>query len=140
MIQNIIIVFLLTISFSSFVAYLYASNKLKNVAKDLAKTYIDNAVMKEYIDIIKSKDAVSDEMVDKENFIKFLSDSRNWAYGYIEEVQLGLTNFVNQIEPEIAYFDEYGVVGDAYPHYHSMKKISEEYKKLKELLPVEDKE
>jgi hypothetical protein len=35
------------------------------------------------------------------------------------------------------YFDEYGLVGDAYPHYHSMKKISAAYKDLKKLLPEE---
>ncbi len=70
-----------------------------------------------------------------EDFLKFVSDSRDWAYTYIDEVQEGLNNFINDIEPEIAYFDEYGVVGVAYPHYHSMKKISGAYKELKKLLP-----
>ena len=78
--------------------------------------------------------------VHKENFIKFLSDSRDWAYEYIEDVQKALVLFVSEIEPEIAYFDEYGLVGDAYPHYHSMKKISSEYKELKKLLPSEETE
>ena len=73
----------------------------------------------------------------QESFLKFVSDSREWAYEYIENVQEGLTKFVKGIESEIAYFDEYGVVGDAYPHYHSMKKISQEYKELKKLLPEE---
>ena len=76
--------------------------------------------------------------VHKENFIKFLSDSRDWAYQYIKDVQDSLEKFVNEVEPEIAYFDEYGLVGDAYPHYHSMKKISSEYKELKKLLPSEE--
>ncbi len=85
-----------------------------------------------------TKQQESDNDVHKENFIKFLSDSRDWAYEYIEDVQSGLKKFVNEIEPEIAYFDEYGLVGDAYPHYHSMKKISQEYKELKKLLPSEE--
>lgn len=85
-----------------------------------------------------TKQDEKDNGVHKENFIKFLSDSRDWAYAYIEDVQTGLQKFVNEIEPEIAYFDEYGLVGDAYPHYHSMKKISQEYKELKKLLPSED--
>ena len=46
-----------------------------------------------------------------------------------------LNKFISDIEPEIAYFDEYGEVGSAYPHYHSMKKISGAYKELKKLLP-----
>jgi hypothetical protein len=85
-----------------------------------------------------TKQQESDNDVHKENFIKFLSDSRDWAYEYIEDVQSGLKKFINEIEPEIAYFDEYGLVGDAYPHYHSMKKISQEYKELKKLLPSEE--
>jgi hypothetical protein len=81
----------------------------------------------------------SDNDVHKENFIKFLSDSRDWAYEYIEDVQASISLFVSEVEPEIAYFDEYGLVGDAYPHYHSMKKISQAYKELKKVLPDGEK-
>jgi hypothetical protein len=84
-----------------------------------------------------TKQEESDSDVHKENFIKFLSDSRDWAYEYIEDVQTSIALFVSEVEPEIAYFDEYGLVGDAYPHYHSMKKISKAYKDLKKLLPEE---
>jgi hypothetical protein len=87
-----------------------------------------------------SKTENSDSDVHKENFIKFLSDSRDWAYEYIEDVQGSLTLFISEIEPEIAYFDEYGLVGDAYPHYHSMKKISQAYKELKKIMPEEDEQ
>ena len=70
-----------------------------------------------------------------EDFLKFVSDSRDWAYQYIDEAQEGINKFITDIEPEIAYFDEYGVAGSAYPHYHSMKKISGAYKELKKLIP-----
>jgi hypothetical protein len=80
----------------------------------------------------------TDEQKSNEAFLKFVSDSRDWAYQYIDEVQESLTKFVSDIEPEIAYFDEYGQVGSAYPHYHSMKKISAAYKELKKMLPDED--
>ena len=75
------------------------------------------------------------KVTENEGFLNFISQSRDWAYEYIENVQENIANFVNDIEPEISYFDEYGLVGDAYPHYHSMKKISESYKKLKSALP-----
>lgn len=92
-------------------------------------------------DIFNStKQQESDSDVHKENFIKFLSDSRDWAYEYIEDVQSSLTSFISEVEPEIAYFDEYGLVGDAYPHYHSMKKISAAYKELKKVMPEEEKQ
>jgi len=70
-----------------------------------------------------------------EAFLKFVSDSRDWAYQYIDEAQEGINKFITDVEPEIAYFDEYGIASSAYPHYHSMKKISGAYKELKKLLP-----
>ena len=70
-----------------------------------------------------------------EAFLKFVSDSRDWAYQYIDEAQESLNKFITDVEPEIAYFDEYGIASSAYPHYYSMKKISGAYKELKKLLP-----
>lgn len=70
-----------------------------------------------------------------EGFLRFVSESRDWAFKYIEDVQESLGKFIIEIEPEINYFDEYGVVGSAYPHYYSMKKISDAYKELKKVMP-----
>jgi hypothetical protein len=113
--------------------------KLIRLRKSMAKLFIEKYTLEEYIKVLQdNKEDKTEDQTHKENFLKFLSDSRDWAYQYIEDVQNGLTKFVNEIEPEISYFDEYGVVGDAYPHYHSMKKISQEYKELKKLLPVEE--
>ena len=83
---------------------------------------------------INSESKTDKEQAD-EAFLKFVSDSRDWAYQYIDDVQSSLSKFVSDIEPEIAYFDEYGIASSAYPHYHSMKKISGAYKELKKLLP-----
>jgi hypothetical protein len=131
---NIIVATLLLFVMSAITTFTIVRNrKLKKRIKVLA------------ISLVRVEDLVNsakldnkDNEIHKENFIKFLSDSRDWAYLYIEDVQKGLTSFVNEIEPEIAYFDEYGLVGEAYPHYHSMKKISHAYKDLKKLLPEED--
>lgn len=92
------------------------------------------------LNLLLMQQAISDEnKTDQEEsneaFLKFVSDSRDWAYQYIDDVQSSLNKFITDIEPEIAYFDEYGMVGDAYPHYHSMKKISGAYKELKKMLP-----
>jgi hypothetical protein len=107
--------------------------KLRDAVKVLSVAYSKI----ESLSSLKNNDDLNND-VHKENFIKFLSDSRDWAYEYIEDIQKGVSHFVNEVEPEIAYFDEYGEVGSAYPHYHSMKKISSEYKELKKLLPVEE--
>jgi hypothetical protein len=77
----------------------------------------------------------SQKLESTEGFVKFISQSRDWAFDYIEEVQSSIKEFVDDVRPEIEYFDEYGIVGDAYPHYYSMKKISQAYKKIENLLP-----
>jgi hypothetical protein len=112
------------------------SIKMFVLRKRVMSLAISLVKVEEVFNSTKKEDSDSD--VHKENFIKFLSDSRDWAYLYIEDVQKGLSKFVDDIEPEIAYFDEYGLVGEAYPHYHSMKKISQAYKELKKLLPEEE--
>jgi hypothetical protein len=72
-----------------------------------------------------------------EDFLKFVSDSRDWAYQYIEEVQETLNKFITDLEPEINYFKEYGDLGSMAPNYYSMKKIMGAYEELKKLLPEE---
>ena len=90
--------------------------------------------------ISSTKKDEKDNDVHKENFIKFLSDSRDWAYQYIEDVQSGLNKFVDTVDADIAYFDEYGdVLSVERPDYAAMKNISKAYKELKTLLPVEEK-
>ena len=71
---------------------------------------------------------------DKENFLKFISDSREWAFDYIEDVQQGLTKFVKEVEPSITHFDNYG---DSMwtPLTETIKIISKSFKELKELHP-----
>lgn len=73
-----------------------------------------------------------------EGFIRFISESRDWAFQYIEEVQSALQDFTEDIEPEIAYFKEYGDITAMSPNYYSMKKIAAAYDKLKTILPEKE--
>lgn len=108
--------------------------KIFLITKKLLQLEIDKNVLS-----TKLAEAYSADLIKKdessEAFLKFISESRDVAYTYIENTQAILNKFIKDIEPEILYFDEYGVVGTAYPHYHSMKKISGAYKELKKLLP-----
>ena len=132
----IIVTSLFAMSFA--IAYYAVLKRLEVVSKAFAQMVMLNATMREAFEAsLQSPVSKEDQDIHKENFIKFLSDSRDWAFEYIEDVQKQLEDFIRDIEPEIMYFDEYGVVGDAYPHYHSMKKISAAYKDLKKLLPEE---
>lgn len=93
--------------------------------------------MERLLDFKASK--ISDNDVHQENFIKFLSDSRDSAFEYIESVQDGLEKFVSEVDSSISYFDEYGeVLSVNRPDYEALKIISKAYKELKQLLPKEE--
>ena len=74
-----------------------------------------------------------------EDFLKFVSDSRDWAYQYIEEVQAGIKTFIDEVGPQIEHYNKYGAAVDGMvaPHDFALKKISIAYKELKKLLPEE---
>lgn len=131
--------FIFFVVFISFFFILITDNilmrrKLHKTKAEAVQTYINMSIV---VDDLKQKleDKTTTPIDKSEGFIKFISDSREMAFKYIERVQESVNKFINDIEPEIDYFDEYGIVGDAYPHYYSMKKISQAYKELKELLP-----
>lgn len=86
--------------------------------------------------LIKGTDKTDKDQAN-EDFLKFISDSRDWAYQYIEEVQAGLKTFIDEVGPQIDYYDHYGAAVDGMvaPHDFALKKISSEFKKLKNLLP-----
>ena len=139
MISNIIIISLSTACISFAIAYFLIYKKLNSMIKEYAKLSIDHVALQKFIESINIDDITGQE-VHKENFIKFLSDSRDWAFAYIEEVQAELKKFIEGIEPEINYFNEYGDIASMQPNYYSLKKISEAYHELAKLLPKEEDE
>jgi len=139
--ENILIISLGSSLAVVFVAYLITLKKLISSKKISNKLYIDNFALEEYVKLLQSnKEDKSDQQIHQENFLKFLSDSRDWAFEYIEEFQAGLDEFVSSIEPEINYFKEYGDIISMSPNYYSLKKIVEEYEKLKKLLPKQEEQ
>ncbi len=53
----------------------------------MAELFIKNKALEELTSQIKNSMGMSADSVHKENFIKFLSDSRDWAFEYIEQSQ-----------------------------------------------------
>jgi len=134
--SNIIIIVLGTLTASFAIAYSVTLYRITKINQAFAKLFISHEFLQDFI-AKNNVEFKNDIDIHKENFIKFLSDSRDWAFDYIEEVQTGLEKFIKDIEPEMKYFDEYGEVGSAYPHYHSMKKILAAYEELVKLMPSE---
>ena len=108
--------------------------KLSESRMEVIRAHLDKTIISEkLIEVSEKKNKLDDPS--SEAFLKFVSDSRDWAYQYIDEVQESLNKFITDIEPEILYFDTYGDLMSAEPNYNSMKKISGAYKELKKMLP-----
>ena len=82
-----LLIFFATMSISLSVAYLSLFDKLRKCNLALTKLFLENEGLKEVIFQNKSIDSQSEDGIHKENFIKFLSDSRDWAFEYIEKSQ-----------------------------------------------------
>jgi hypothetical protein len=102
---------------------------LELIEKNL-QAHIDKAVVFD-----KLKTEMQKPGLQNDDFLSFVSKSRDMAFEYIESVQAGIDKFITDVEPEVMYFDTYGDLMSAEPNYNSMKKISGAYKELKQLLP-----
>jgi hypothetical protein len=123
------VVFLLVLIFAMFNSFLL-KRKNTQLKIELINRLKDLEALKRVLD------QRAEQSVEKtDGFLKFISESRDWAFVYIEEVQSVLDKFIKDIEPEIEYFKEYGDVAAMSPNYYSMKKIVECYEELKVLLP-----
>ena len=108
--------------------------KISSVTIELIRVQLEKTIISEKFTELQETNKNKSNL-DQDAFLKFISDSRDWAYQYIDEVQGSLNKFVSDVEPEILYFDTYGDLMGAEPNYNSMKKISGAYKELKKLLP-----
>jgi len=124
-------------SVSFLLAYVNTIKKLKSISDGFASLFLEYNQLREHIETKGLPK--SDEEIHNENFIKFLSDSRDWAFKYIEDVQNGLSSFIKEVEPQIEHYKKYGgaVEGMMPPHDFALKKISKEFEELKKLLPKE---
>lgn len=118
---------------SSIIIYLVILNvKLKQVIKLMTVSVLQANIDKQ---IVENGAAISND----ENFVKFLSQSRDDAFKYIEEVQQGIKDFLNKVDGTVKYYDTYGLASTGFfaPYDEAMKLFSEEVKKLEKLLPKE---
>jgi hypothetical protein len=79
------------------------------------------------------------EEIANESYVKFLNNSRDSAYAYIEDVQEKLVAFANRVEPQLNYYNTYGTAVQG-PHSILAKEISEAYEDLKTIMPQDNKE
>lgn len=134
--DNIIIIVLGIFALSFAIAYASVLYKLSKLTQEFAKLFISNKSLQDFVE--KNDSAFKNDVdIHKENFIKFLSDSRDWAFAYIEEVQKGLENFISNVNKDIDYFDNISSITEGSAENTLLKNISKEYKELKKLMPLE---
>jgi len=123
---DLFLIILLSITSILFL-YMYSVQKRINVSilANILTTLLEQE--------IQHKENKTDKEKANEDFLKFVSDSRDLAYEYIETVQAGLQKFIDEVGPQIDYYDKYGsaVEGMVAPHDFALKKISSEFKELK---------
>ena len=134
--NNIIVIILATFTLSFAIAYLSVLSRMSKLTQEFSKLFISHKSLQDFVEK-NNFEFKNDNDVHKENFIKFLSDSRDWAFTYIEDVQKGLEKFISNVEPEIVNFDENSSTYEGTEYHNFMKRISEEYKELKKLMPTD---
>ena len=119
--------------------YLMINNvrvRLKN--KKLTLTLLQERIDKNIIIDKISKDLDKTKPIEQtDGFLKFISESRDLAFSYIEEAQTGISKFVKSVQPEIEYFSKFGTLSEGQPLHQSMAIISREYEELRKLIPAD---
>jgi hypothetical protein len=113
--------------------------KNKRLAKELLQATIDqNIVLTKLAEELKNREDTSIEKTD--GFLKFISESRELAFEYIEKMQESLTKFRDKVGPEIEYMLTYGTVtGDSLQNKSFLKIQDAYFELINEALPQEDK-
>jgi uncharacterized membrane protein YraQ (UPF0718 family) len=99
MIQTIFLIILSVIA-TTF-AFLFYIQKKKNI-QILAQT-LEFFILQEE----QQKQTKTDKEQFNEDFLKFISDSRDWAYTYIEVTQEKVSSFISDVGPVIDYLEKY---------------------------------
>ena len=114
------------------------SNANKKALMQLIQSELDkNLLLQKISDLLFEKDNKAVEQTD--GFLKFISESRDAAFQYIETVQSTLKEFQKVVGKELNYFNTYGRAVDS-PHIAILDNIIAAYKELEKVMPEEDKE
>ena len=128
-----LVAFIIVMIILGFSIYLNASIYFKNKALiyNAAKIIVENKILKEKLESMNSESNIENS----NGFLKFVTESRDWAFQYIEETQLIITNFVEIVGPVLDYYNKFGRISEN----PSMNKIFDAYQNLIKVLPQTEK-
>jgi hypothetical protein len=111
----------------------------KVISGELMQSLLDQTLIEREL-----KDALVEieqrEIENTDGFVKFLSESRESAFKYIEETQQKLVDFQKAVEPMFDWSRSYGLVLGENSHTKTVEDIYQEYLKLKTIIPDEQGE
>jgi GTP-binding protein EngB required for normal cell division len=102
-----LIVFAVTILVVASLAYASVSTKIKNrkMFARLLQAEMDKIlVYAKFEELVKEKESKNIENTD--GFLKFISESRDWAFNYIEETQAAIKAFDEKIGPIVKHYKD----------------------------------
>ena len=137
LVNNIILIVAFTLAGSFALAYLFALIKINKINKSFTKLLISHKSLQHFVDN-NNIEFKNEDDIHKENFIKFLSDSRDWSFSYIEEVQTKINKMIVELKPDVEYFEKFESLYDGHPSYEILTNFVKSYKELQDLLPKEE--
>ena len=135
--NNIIVVVAFTLAGSFAFAYLITLFKINKINKSYTKLIISYKSLQDFVDN-NNIEFKNEDDIHKENFIKFLSDSRDWSFSYIEDVQVKINKMITDLKSDVEYFEKFGILYDGHPSYEMITNFVKSYKELQDLLPKEE--
>ena len=125
---NLLLCFFIILSITFILLYLKQKNKNKIILATTIELLLSNKEQK-----TSNK---TNEEAHAEDFLRFVSQSRDWAYEYIETAQAGIQEFVDSVGSDIDYMDKYRppIISE-----ESTNRLINSYQRLKTLLPETDK-
>jgi hypothetical protein len=116
----------------------YRLFKIRQFANTLSEAYMqqlaDNFLLQKEVERLY-QEIENKKLEQTDGFLKFVSESRDWAFAYIEEVQKALTEFDEVVDPALGWAMKFGVLNGETANVKILREISEAYNKLKSVLP-----
>lgn len=132
MLDILIFVIVVLVITGSVLENIRLKNKNTELVFLLAQLSLDNDAIKKRLS--------SPEDIEKDHLIKFLSETRESSYIFIEEFQQELKNFKEDLELHVEHFDKFGILSEHNDiHFNMSKKFVEHYKRLIKFLPEKNK-
>ena len=117
---------------------IYRLFKIKRFVNTVSDGYMqqltDNFLLQKEVERL-NQELENKKLEQTDGFLKFVSESRDWAFGYIEEVQTALSDFDKTVDPLLKWAMRFGILNGETAHTKILSEISEAYDKLKSVLP-----